>query len=250
MFLKQKSQFLYSPFCFLKICLIINFMRILLADDNVRNSQALAEFLQKNHFGTDTVYTGTEIIEYASYEIYDALVIGSALPKMSGLEVVKILRAKKNFVPVLLMSENPSVDEIVEGLDSGADDYIRRPVSFEEFLARIKALTRRKGEFKSSTVSIGNFLLDKNSCEIQNSSGESMKISLKELLILTLLFEFPHQVVKKELIIEKIWGGNSAAEYNNVEVYISFIRKKMEQLNVNARIRTARGIGYSLEEIS
>ena len=97
-------------------------MRILLADDNVRNSQALAEFLQKNHFGTDTVYTGTEIIEYASYEIYDALVIGSALPKMSGLEVVKILRAKKNFVPVLLMSENPSVDEIVEGLDSGAED--------------------------------------------------------------------------------------------------------------------------------
>ena len=105
-------------------------MRILLADDNVRNSQALAEFLQKNHFGTDTVYTGTEIIEYASSEIYDALVIESALPKMSGLEVVKILRAKKNFVPVLLISENKKKKKIVEGHDSDAHDYIRRPVSF------------------------------------------------------------------------------------------------------------------------
>ena len=119
-------------------------MRILLADDNVRNSQALAEFLQKNHFGTDTVYTGTEIVEYASAEIYDALVIEASLPKMSGLETVKILREKKNYVPVLLMSENPSVDEIVEGLDSGADDYIRQPFSFDEFLARIKALTKFK----------------------------------------------------------------------------------------------------------
>lgn len=245
-----ESSSLKPPFCFLKNYLIIVSMRILLADVDVRNSQALAEFLQKNHFGIDTVYTGTEVVEYASSGIYDVLVIEAGLPKADGLEAVRILRGKKNYVPVLLMSENPSAGDIVEGLDSGADDYIRRPFSFEEFLARIKALARRKGEFKPSTVSVGNFMLDKNSCEIKNSCGESMKISLKELLILSLLFEFPHQIVKKELIIEKIWGGDSAAEYNNVEVYISFIRKKMERLNVNARIRTARGIGYSLEEIA
>ena len=115
-------------------------------------------------------------------------------------------------------------------------------------MARVRALTRRKGEVKEDTLTFGDLTLDKNKCELQKVGGVSVKLSLKEFQIIELLFEAPHQVIKKERIIEKIWGGDSDAEYNNVEVYISFIRKKMDYLKVQTVIRTARGIGYSLEE--
>ena len=123
-----------------------------------------------------------------------------------------------------------------------------KPFSTDELLARVRALTRRKGEVKEDAVTFGDLTLNKNNCELQKVGGDAIKLSLKEFQIIELLFENPRQIIKKERIIEKIWGGDSDAEYNNVEVYISFIRKKMEQLKVKTYIRTARGIGYSLEE--
>ena len=169
------------------------------------------------------------------------------LPGMDGISVLRVLREEKNQVPVLLLTAKDEIQDKVKGLDCGADDYMIKPFSTDELLARIRALTRRKGDVREDSVTFGDLILNKSNCELQKVGGESIKLSLKEFQIIDLLFENPKQIIKKERIIEKIWGGDSDAEYNNVEVYISFIRKKLEQLKVNTQIRTARGIGYSLE---
>jgi DNA-binding response OmpR family regulator len=223
-------------------------MRILLVEDEVRLSQALVEIFQKNKYCVDAVYTGPEGLKYAQSGIYDAIVLDIMLPGMDGITILRTLREEKNDVPVLFLSAKDEIEDKVKGLDCGADDYMTKPFSTDELLARVRALTRRKGEVKEDTLTFGDLTLDKNKCELQKVGGASVKLSLKEFQIIELLFEAPHQVIKKERIIEKIWGGDSDAEYNNVEVYISFIRKKMDYLKVQTVIRTARGIGYSLEE--
>lgn len=223
-------------------------MRILLVEDEIRLSQALVEIFQKRRYGVDAVYTGTDGLKYARSGIYDAVILDIMLPGMDGFEVLKTLRAEKKSVPVLVLTAKDDVSDLVKGLDTGADDYLVKPFSTEELLARLRALTRRKGEVRENTVSFGDLVLNKSNCELQKVGGEAIKLSLKEFQIIELLFENPRQIIKKERIIEKIWGGDSDAEYNNVEVYISFIRKKMEQLKVTTQIRTSRGIGYSLEE--
>lgn len=223
-------------------------MRILLVEDEVRLSQALVEIFQKNRYGVDAVYTGTEGLKYAQSGIYDAIILDIMLPELDGISILRALREEKNNVPILLLTAKDEITDKVKGLDYGADDYMTKPFSTDELMARLRALTRRKGEVKEDSLTFGDLRLDKNRCELQKVDGSSIKLSLKELQIVELLFDSPHQVIKKERIIEKIWGGDSDAEYNNVEVYISFIRKKMEYLNVRTVIRTARGIGYSLEE--
>ena len=223
-------------------------MRILLVEDEVRLSQALVEIFQKNKYCVDAVYTGPEGLKYAQSGIYDAIVLDIMLPGMDGITILRTLREEKNDVPVLFLSAKDEIADKVKGLDCGADDYMTKPFSTDELLARVRALTRHKGEVKEDTLTFGDLTLDKNKCELQKVGGASVKLSLKEFQIIELLFEAPHQVIKKERIIEKIWGGDSDAEYNNVEVYISFIRKKMDYLKVQTVIRTARGIGYSLEE--
>ena len=223
-------------------------MRILLVEDEVRLSQALVEIFQKNRYGVDAVYSGQEGLKYAQSGIYDAIILDIMLPGMDGITILKTLREEKNQVPVLLLTAKDDISDKVKGLDCGADDYMTKPFSTDELLARVRALPRRKGDVKEETVTLGDLVLNKNNCELQKVGGEAIKLSLKEFQIIDLLFENPHQIIKKERIIEKIWGGDSDAEYNNVEVYISFIRKKMEQLKVKTQIRTARGIGYSLEE--
>ena len=223
-------------------------MRLLLVEDEVRLSQAMVEIFQKNRYGVDTVYTGTEGLKYAQSGIYDLIILDIMLPEMDGITLLKTLREEKNTVPVLLLTAKDDVADKVNGLDCGADDYMTKPFNTDELLARVRALTRRKGEMKEESVSCGDLVLNKNNCELQNKSGDAIKLSLKEFQIIDLFFENPRQIIKKERFIEKIWGGDSDAEYNNVEVYISFIRKKMEQLKVKTTIRTARGIGYSLEE--
>jgi len=224
-------------------------MRILLVEDEVRLSQALCEILQKNHIGVDAVYTGTDGLEYAKTGIYDAIVLDIMLPGIDGLSILKQLRDEKNSVPVMLLTAKDEIGDKITGLDLGADDYMTKPFATDELLARVRALTRRKGEFKEDSRTFGDLTLNVKNCELVSAtSGESVKLSLKEFQIVELLFQNPRQIITKELIIEKIWGGDSDAEYNNVEVYISFIRKKIEFLKVKTEIRTARGIGYSLED--
>lgn len=223
-------------------------MRILLVEDEERLSLALTEIFKKNKIDVDAVFTGSEGLKFALSKIYDVVVLDIMLPKIDGLSILKKIREEKNNVPVILLTAKDDLSDKINGLDMGADDYLTKPFSTEELLARIRALSRRKSEFKEDNIVFSDLILNKKNCELQSVSGDAVKLSLKEFKILELLFENPHQVIGKDQLIEKIWGGDSNAEYNNVEVYISFLRKKVENLNVTARIRTARGIGYSLED--
>ena len=226
-------------------------MRILLVEDEERLSQALVEIFKENKFGIDAVYNGVDGLNSARTGIYDIVILDIMLPQLDGLAVLRTLREEKNAVPVLLLTAKEDVADKVEGLDSGADDYMTKPFSTEELLARVRALTRRKGDVRDDNLSLGDLALNRKNCEIVSIvTGQALKLALKEYQIIELLFRHPHEVITKEAIIERIWGDRSTAEYNNVEVYISFIRKKMEFLKVKTVIRTARGIGYSLEESS
>lgn len=223
-------------------------MRVLLVEDEEGLSQALVEIFKKNRISIDAVLDGKEGLKYAESGIYDVLVLDIMLPGIDGITILKTLRENHNNVPVIFLTAKDDIGDKISGLDAGADDYLTKPFSSEELLARVRALSRRKGELKEDSVTFGDLTLNKKNCELQSSEGGAIKLSLKEYQILDILFENPHQIITKEQLIEKIWGGDSNAEYNNVEVYISFIRKKIENLNVGIRIRTARGIGYSLED--
>lgn len=223
-------------------------MRVLLVEDEEGLSQALVEIFKKNRISIDAVLDGKEGLKYAESGIYDVLVLDIMLPGIDGISILKTLRENHNNVPVIFLTAKDDVTDKITGLDAGADDYLTKPFSSDELLARVRALSRRKGELKEDSVTFGDLTLNKKNCELQSSTGEAIKLSLKEYQILDLLFENPHQIITKKQLIEKIWGGDPNAEYNNVEVYISFIRKKIENLKVGIRIRTARGIGYSLED--
>lgn len=223
-------------------------MRVLLIEDEEGLSQALTAIFTKNRIGIDAVLNGKDGLKYAESQIYDAIILDIMLPGIDGITILKTLRENHNNVPVILLTAKDDISDKITGLDAGADDYLTKPFSTDELLARVRALTRRKGEMKENSVVFGDLTLNKKNCELQSSKGDAIKLSLKEYQILDLLFDNPHQIVTKEQLIEKIWGGDSNAEYNNVEVYISFIRKKIENLKVGIRIRTARGIGYSLED--
>lgn len=223
-------------------------MRVLLVEDEEGLSQALIEIFRKNRIDIDVALDGKEGLKFAMTGIYDVVILDIMLPEIDGITILRNLRENHNNVPVIFLSAKDEISDKIAGLDSGADDYLTKPFSSDELLARVRALFRRKGELKEEVVTFGDLTLNKKNCELQSAAGDAIKLSLKEYQILDLLFENPHQVITKEKLIEKIWGGDSNAEYNNVEVYISFIRKKIENLKVEIRIRTARGIGYSLED--
>ena len=169
------------------------------------------------------------------------------LPGMSGIEILKNMRAEKINTPVLLLTARSEVEDKINGLDCGADDYLTKPFVTGELLARVRALTRRKGEIiDENRVEFNGLELHKNTCSI-SYGGNDVKLSLKEFQIMELLIANPKQILPKERIIEKIWGYESDVEYNNIEVYISFLRKKIKVIKSPAQIKTARGIGYSLE---
>ncbi len=224
-------------------------MRILLVEDEERLSQALVEIFKKNKFGVDAVYNGNDVLEYVKSEVYDLIILDIMLPGIDGFEVLRRIRESHNSVPVLMLTAKDDVSDKIFGLDHGADDYMTKPFSTEELIARVRALSRRKGEVRDSSVTYGDLTLNVKNCELVSATtGAKLKLSLKEYQILDLLFQNPNQIITKNYIIEKIWGGDSNAEFNNVEVYISFLRKKMQFLKVQTEIRTARGIGYSLEK--
>jgi DNA-binding response OmpR family regulator len=221
-------------------------MRILLVEDEIHLAQALTEILKKNTYNADAVYDGKSGLEFARSGVYDLIILDIMLPKMTGIEVLRNLRADKNSVPVLMLTAKDEIEDKVAGLDYGADDYMTKPFSTDELLARVRALLRRKGEVIDDEVNFGDISLKVKKNELTSGSNQ-VKLSLKEFQIMELLMYNPEQILTKERIIDKIWGGDSEAEYNNVEVYISFLRKKLQFLGARTEIKTVRGAGYSLE---
>lgn len=220
-------------------------MRLLLAEDEKRLSSALCEILSKNKYDVDCVHDGKSALDYAFSGVYDLVVLDIMMPRMDGITVLRRLREARNHVPVLMLTARDDIQDKVSGLDCGADDYMTKPFSSEELLARIRALTRRRGEVVTERAEYGDISLDTRTCEL-HCGGSSVALSLKEYKIMEMLVQNPGQILPKERILEKIWGGDSDAEYNNLEVFISFLRKKMRFLGSRTEIRTTRGVGYSL----
>ncbi|HAP78831.1 MAG TPA: DNA-binding response regulator [Ruminococcus sp.] len=224
-------------------------MRILVIEDEVQLADAVSEILKRNKYFVDTVYDGADGLDYALTGVYDCILLDVMLPKMNGFEVLSNLRQEKVSTPVIMLTAKSEVEDKITGLDGGADDYITKPFNTNELLARIRATTRRKGELvDDNCISFENLKLMKNSCSIAYG-GNDIKLSLKEFQIMELLISNPHRILPKERIIEKIWGYESDVEYNNIEVYISFLRKKLSTMCSDIQIKTARGIGYSLEKV-
>lgn len=224
-------------------------MRILVVEDNVRLADTLAEALEKENYLVDMVYDGKAGYEHAASGIYDLMILDVMLPKMNGYEVLARMRAEGLELPVLILTAKTELEDKIQGFSRGADDYVTKPFEIRELLMRIQAILRRRGTLEIVNLKAGDLVLDNSACEIKNTdSGKSMKIAGKEMQLLELFLLNAGQVLEKDQIATKIWGYESDAEYNNVEVYVSFLRRKFNYLHVNVKIRAVRGVGYILEE--
>lgn len=223
-------------------------MRILVIEDSARLADTIADALRNENYLVDIANDGLQGYEDAASGIYDMVILDLMLPKMNGYEVLSTLRAEGNSIPVLILSARTELDDKIQGFRVGADDYVTKPFEIQELLMRIQAITRRRVHQDIQLLCAGNLAFDNNTCELSNTdTGKTMKISGKEMQLLEFLLINQNQVLEKEQIATKIWGYDSNAEYNNVEVYISFLRRKFQHLQVNMRIRAVRGVGYILE---
>ena len=222
-------------------------MQVLIVEDDVRLAQALAHILAENGYQTDVVHDGASGLAYAECGDYDVIILDVMLPKMDGFAVVAQLRRKSISVPVLLLTARDAVPDKITGLDSGADDYMTKPFSPAELLAHLRALTRRQGDVVFETLSLGDLTLNLESMDL-TCGNESIRLSQKEFAIARILLGSPGAVLSKEQLISRAWGPSSSASDNNVEAYISFLRKKMAHVGSKAKIETIRSVGYRLAE--
>ncbi|NLM50156.1 MAG: response regulator transcription factor [Clostridiaceae bacterium] len=224
-------------------------MRILLVEDEIYLSEALCQILKKNNYTVDAVFDGETGLDYAKSNIYDIIILDIMLPVIDGITVLRALRKEKINAPVLMLTAKGEVQDIITGLDMGADDYLTKPFDTGELLARLRALARRRGERLSNdeSISFGDITLNTLNLTLF-SGGKEVRLTLKESELLEYLILHKNGVATKDGIIEKLWGFDSGAEANHVEVYISFLRKKLNYLKSKTQIETIRGVGYILRE--
>ncbi len=221
-------------------------MRILIVEDEAPLAEALAQIMTEHKYIADKVYDGISGYDYAMSGIYDAIVLDVMLPGMNGFEIVKQMRKNKNSTPVIMLTAKDDIADKVKGLDCGADDYLAKPFSTEELLARLRALTRRQGEVVAEELVFDDLILNCSNYILQ-CGHKSVHLGVKEFEIMRMLMTNPKIVLPKEQILLKIWGTESDAEDNNVEVYISFLRKKLFFLHSSVTIETMRKVGYYLK---
>ncbi|MCI6255239.1 MAG: response regulator transcription factor [Clostridiales bacterium] len=221
-------------------------MRVLIVEDEHRLAETLSQILKEQRYQTDTVHDGTDGLDYALSGQYDLILLDVMLPRLSGFEVAQRLRAAHVSTPILMLTARDEVSDKITGLDCGADDYMTKPFDTGELLARVRALTRRQGEVLSETLTVFDLTLNL-STRCLGCAGRSVRLGFKEFDVLRLLMAAPRAVVPKEDIISKVWGIESDAEDNNVEVYISFLRKKLAFLGSGVSIATVRKVGYHLD---
>ena len=223
-------------------------MRVLLVEDSVSLTEALESVFKREKFVVDIAHDGEEGVAYAATGVYDVIIMDVMMPVKSGVEATKELRAKKINTPIIMLTALSEESDKIAGLDCGADDYITKPFSVSELLARIRAVTRRKGDIiPDDGLSYGGVTL--NLYTYMLSSGDkSIKLSKKEAEIMRYFFEKPSFVAQRDQIISKVWGFDSEFESNNLEVFISFLRKKLRFLDARFTIMPVRGVGYRLSE--
>lgn len=219
-------------------------MKLLLVDDEPNLLEALSYTLRKKGYVVDTAANGDSGLELAMTGLYDIIVLDRMLPGQSGMEILQELRKNAINTPVLFLTARDSSEDRVAGLDAGADDYLVKPFSTEELLARLRALSRRKNkELTENTITFGNLTLNPMHCEV-SFNGKTIRLTVKESLLLELLMRNAGQVITKERILYKVWSFSSDIELSNVDLYIHYLRKKLPGFH----IRTVRGIGYCLQE--
>lgn len=222
-------------------------MRLLLIEDEKRMAQALCEILRIEKYEVDNYTNGLDGLAAIESEIYDIIILDVMLPGMNGYEIAKKARQKGVRTPILMLTAKAELDDIVTGLDSGADDYLTKPFMTKELLARLRALGRRSINTADGTLRYGDIALDTNTSTLScTANGQTVRLSEKEYRILEYLIANQGQILTREQLAVKIWGFESNAEYNNVEVYMSFTRKKLQFVGAKAEIKAVRGIGYEL----
>ena len=227
-------------------------MKLLLVEDDHNMSRAVSELLRQEHYIVDVISEGSEAEDYILSDDYDAVILDVMLPDRNGYEITKSVRRAGNRTPILFLTAKSTTADKVEGLDSGGDDYLTKPFETDEFLARVRSLLRRKSQDIQDvkTLSYLDLLLDRRTATLAcTRTGISIGLSEKEYHILELFFQNPGRILSKEQFAVRIWGYENEAEYNKVEVYISFTRKKLAFVESVATIKVTRGLGYRLRAL-
>jgi len=224
-------------------------MKLLLVEDEKRMGQALCEILKQEKYEVDWFLDGQEGADALDGEAYDIVVLDVMLPHKNGFDIAREARKNGNKTPILMLTARSDVDDKVNGLDSGADDYLTKPFEPKELLARLRALSRRQYDVDDGKLTLGDIILDNKTFNLSNSeTGVSVRLSDKECRALEVLISNHGQIMTREQLAIKIWGYENEAEYNNVEVYMTFVRKKLVYIGSRTEIKAVRGVGYELRK--
>ena len=223
-------------------------MRILVVEDEEHLARLVAEVLGREGHAAETASDGRSALARALSEDYDLLVVDWMLPDLDGVQVVKRLRAADVRVPILMLTARAQVEDRVEGLDAGADDYLPKPFAFPELLARVRALARRPPEKaeEEAVLTAGDIVLDPGRHEVRRA-GERVELTAKEFALLATLMQRPGQVFTRSVLLDAVWGGTTGAYTNVVDLYVHYLRKKIDAGEEPSRIRTVRGTGYTFK---
>ena len=220
-------------------------MRILLVEDDRSLSRAVSTILQKNNYSVDCVNNGQLALDYLEQDIYDAVIMDIMMPVMDGITALKNLRKRGNNIPVLMLTAKTEIDDKVEGLDNGANDYLTKPFDTRELLARLRVLTRNERQH-DSVMTLGNITLNTSTCEL-SSATDSFLLTNKEYQMMLMFMNNKDQVISAEHFMEKIWDSDSDSDISTVWSYISYLRRKLEALGFEYSIATRRNMGYYLK---
>lgn len=223
-------------------------MKLLYAEDEKSMADAVTDILKYHNFTVDTVYNGNDAYDYATADAYDGIILDIMMPGMSGIEVLDNLRKAGNRTPILLLTAKAEVEDRIAGLDAGADDYLPKPFSMKELLARVRAMLRRRETFTPDVLTVGNISLNMQSFEL-SGGGQCIALPKLEYQVMELLMLNKGAYLSTEDILTKVWGYDTEAEIGVVWVYISYLRKRLSDLNANVEILAKRNIGYTLEVV-
>lgn len=225
-----------------------DFVKLLYAEDEMSMSEAVVDILTFHKYMVDAVYDGADALAYAESEQYDGIILDIMMPKMSGLDVLKKLRAEGCKTPILLLTAKAEIEDQIQGLDLGADDYLPKPFSMELLLARVRALLRRRDEFTPNELKFGNVTLNQKNYEL-SANGRKFVLPKLEFRMMELLMLNNGIYLSTEDILCRVWGYDTDAEYGTVWVYISYLRKKLAALDADITIVAKRNVGYTLETV-
>lgn len=222
-------------------------MRLLIAEDDLDLAEVLAVFFQKNQYMVDVVHDGEDAYDHAVTDVYDGIILDVMMPKMDGIQVLRKLRKVGIAAPVMMLTAKAEKDDRIAGFDGGADDYLPKPFSPDELLSRVRAMLRRRGDYKPAILQFGDLTMDSGDGTIR-CGDRFERLSGREFQVMELFMRAPRAIISAERIMERVWGWDAEAEINVVWVHISNLRKKLKAIGSSVSIRASRGLGYALVE--